>query len=1025
MTTPILSVLAKEFSIREDQVSRTLELLGQGLRVPYLAHYRRAETGGLTEGPLRRLERRRRDLEELEKRRGTLLAQLAKEAAGKKGDAVKGDAVKGDAVKGDAVQVDAKVEEEASGAAVDASAEGAAVDVAAVQVDATADVGQAIDSKRLQELRAIADAHELEDYFVHHRSPEPEVQLALDRGLDDLTDVLTRLAPKPAPTSEAGEAPADTAGSEAPATETPPTAEATPAEPAATEPASGESASGESASAEPSPADVVATEPTATEPAAAESAAAEPAAADAAQAAGPTSDAPASATADAPAPKPAKSEGFRFTKIQLSPELARAVEPFVQPDRGVHTEIEAIEGAARILADRVARNPSVRAMVRRLVRKHGKLAVSPLADEKRLGRFKALLKQPKLLRQLQGHKLLELRQAQQQRLVTTSIEFDPEVALGKVQAKVCRRPEPFAETFVRSVCEQAVVHRILPMIADDIRDELRERAEEEGVRRIAQVLRQVLLSPVGGRRTTAGIHVDAKEDWTIVTVDADGRPLGDAESTAVKVAASSLELAELAQTLQTIFAANDVDVIAISAGKSSRAALAKVREALHALGAPAPVVPVSDAGLTAYANSELARRELRDMSVPARIATSLARRFQDPMAEFVKCETRHLVGGKELGAIGKANLRRVLAETVESSVAMVGLDVNEASVSLLRHVPGLDFELAKKLVEQRATTPVSGREELRELLPDERWTNAVGFLRVRQPANEALDRTSLHPEQYGFAREVTAKYGIDLDENLGRKDAFRGLKKSDFDVEEGTWRDLVRELNFPGRDPRLRNFPPRYLPADTDLTTIEVNQVVEGVVTNVTSFGAFVDLGLGKDGMVHISEASGRYVSDVRAHLSVGQVLRARVTNPSGPRIELSLKDVPAPERPARGGGRRAGPGGAQRGEQKGGPRRRRESAGAGQESWPQFQPMQRVATARRDGLGGASDGQKRGRGGRGAGGPKSSGGRGGGGGGGGGRRGDRRDSDEGYDRDAIKKVSEKPDAYNPFANFFKKDSDE
>ena len=235
-------------------------------------------------------------------------------------------------------------------------------------------------------------------------------------------------------------------------------------------------------------------------------------------------------------------------------------------------------------------------MVRRLVRKHGRLAVQPVGDEKRVGRFKSLLKQPKLLRQLQGHKLLELRQAQQQRAVTTSIEFDPEIALGKVQAKVCRRPEPFAETFIRSVCEQAVVHRILPMISEDIRGELRERAEEEGVRRISQVLRQVMLSPVGGRRVTAGVHVDAKGDWLIVTVDADGNPIGDAESAAVKIAASSLELSELAKTLQATFSANDVDVITISAGKSSRAGLTKLREALAALGAPAPVVPVSDAG---------------------------------------------------------------------------------------------------------------------------------------------------------------------------------------------------------------------------------------------------------------------------------------------------------------------------------------------------------------------------------------------------------------------------------------------
>lgn len=968
MTTPILPILAKEFSISEAHAQRALELIESGHRIPYLARFRRSEVGGLAEGPLRRLDRRRRELDELERRRGTLLKQLTKE------------------------------------------------DDAEAQADLS----------KWKAERNVSDRFELEDYFLHHRAPEPEVQSALDKGLDQLAGVLSKVDKTPRPAEAAGDAPADEAAAvvseQADAPATAEVTAASPLEAEASEAAPQDAANAEAATPEedaPAPTEVAA-EPAPEAPAEAAAEAPAEGAVESEAAAAPSEaaeSAPAESKAKPPKPQkkpkgPPKREPYKFTKIQLSPELALACEPFVTPDRGVHTEIEAIEGAARILADRVARDPSVRAMVRRLVRKHGSLAVYPVSDDKRLSRYKALLKAPRPLRQLQGHKLLELRQAQQQRLVSTTIDFDPEIALGKVQAKVCRQPHEFAETFVRSVCEQALVHRILPMVAEDIRTELRERAEEEGMRRISQVLRQVLLSPVGGRKRTAGLHVDAKGDWTIVAVDHGGAPSGEPQ----KIEASSLPLGELAQKVQQVFSAEEVDVIAVSAGKGSRGAIAKLREALHALRAKAPIVPVSEAGLNSYANSELARRELAELSVPARIATSLARRFQDPLAEFVKCEARHLVTGKELGAIGKANLRRVLSETVEGSVAMVGCDVNEASVSLLRHVPGVDFEIAQKIVERRDAKPVDSLEELRELLPEQRWTNASGFLRVREASAEPLDRTSLHPDQYDFVRGVLSKYDIDLSDSLGRKDGFRGLKKSDFEVDEFTWRDLVRELSFPGRDPRLRNFPPRYLAMDTDPQTIEANSVIEGVITNVSSFGAFVDVGLAKDGMIHISEAAGRYVSDVRTLLSVGQVVRARVTNASGPRIELSLKEVPALEKRQRGGG---------------GSRRRRDE-GSG-ESWPQFQPMQRVATARRDGLGGKPEKKGRGRGqgrgsGGGGGGRPGGGGSGRPGGGGGGRRGgprDRREKGENYDRDAIKKASGGPGGFKPFEKFFKKDDEE
>jgi uncharacterized protein len=449
---------------------------------------------------------------------------------------------------------------------------------------------------------------------------------------------------------------------------------------------------------------------------------------------------------------------------------------------------------------------------------------------------------------------------------------------------------------------------------------------------------------------------------------------------------------------------------------------------LHALQADVPVVVVNDAGLSNYANSELARAELGEHSVPAREAISLARRYQDPLLEFLKIEPRNLGLGREQAVVGKAALRRLIHDTVESCVAHVGCDLNHASAHFLRHVPGLNYEVAKKLVARRAERPFGSREELRteSLLDDSAWVNAIGFLRVRE-STEPLDRTALHPEQYDLARRVILQGGSSVEETLGQRDAARGLRRVDFGVDEATWRDLVREIAHPGRDPRLRQFAPRLLPPDTDTKTLTKDQVVEGIVSNVASFGAFVDLGTGKEAMIHISEISSHYVRDARVLLSIGQIVRARVTDASGPRVELSLKNVPDFRRagPRRGERRDEGApgvegGGEDRGRGRRGLRREREG------EWTDNQPALRAARTRRDGLAGTGRGERGrgGSGGRGGGAGQGAGaGRGGARTGAGGRS--RGGGREEYDADAVRKASRPATTYNPFASFFKRKDDD
>jgi len=931
-STQILEALATGFSVDVPHVRRALELLDAGLSAPYIGRCRRAETGNMPESIVRRVDRRRHALVELDRRRATILRMF------------------------DAAQNAAGTEDPAA----------------------------------RKKIEACMDRFELEDLFVPHRRPEPEVQLAIDRGLDKLADELVVPRPKPekpkpdAAPSEAGEGPASAATGEE-----------------ASDPAPKPDADETAAPSEPTPAGVE-------ESAAAGDARDEPAAGDAGsddaspEAAGETRvDAGPSArtkTADAPSPAPTKASG----SVLVTPELARMVAPYVDPDKGIHTESEALSGAVRILSDRLGRNARLRGLVRRTMRKQGQLTVRPTTDESKLGRHRSLLKLKQPLRQIQGHRLLAIRQAQKERALTTVLKLDPSTVISKIEAALCKHPRPEVAALLKDVALKAFEYRLVPVAEADVRLEIKERADEEALRFLAQHLRQLLLTPPLGRRSVAGLDVNAKGDWTVAALDEHGAPVGEA----VRVVVGERELAEIGKEVAAVLEPAHARAIAIGHGKGPRSAVTKLRRALEAAGCDATVLIVNEAGVSSYANSERARKELPDVPVPTRMAISLGRRLQDPMLEILKVDPRHLGLGSEQGLVSKANSKRVFRETIESCVAHVGCIVNEAPALFLEYVPGLDKEAVGKILARRAERPIESREELRssELLTEAQWTSAISFLRV-PGSDEPLDRTSLHPDQYDLARRIIESSGGSVAEQLGRPGVTKGLRRVDFSVDEYTWRDLMREISFPGRDPRPRLHVPELLHPDADRVTLTPGRVIEGVISNVASFGAFVDIGLEQDGMIHISEISDRYVRDARELLSIGQVVRLRLLDASGQRVGLSLKKVPAPERGRRSGGRGGGPRG------------------------PKRQPNLRAAQERRDGLmpGGRRQDERRG-GGRGRGGPGRGGpGRGGPGGGRGrggpGRgRGRGRRDEEAVRPEDLRAVNAQVEAYNPFASFFGKD---
>ncbi len=919
----IVEHLAREFFVSPEQVQNTLEMLDAGLRAPFIGRVRRTATGGLSEGYVRRLGRRREELEDLDRRRGTILRSLE----GESGTQPKTDAA------------------------------------------------------NLARIRECMDRFELEDLFLPHRRPEPEVQLALDRGLGLLADELVAPLPREQRAPQAAEAEASDEGDDN-ASDADEASDAASAEPAAhhdeaASASANDTQAGEAGAGEAAPVEV-----------AGDAHAETPSAADGDDG-GEHHEAPSAQV---------KLEGLSQNEeallhgpIEVTPELARVCAAYVLPDRGLHTDAEALAGAMRILSDRLGRNARLRATIRKLLRKQGVLTVRATVDENRLGRHKPLIKIRQPLRQVQGHRLIAIRQAQKERVVTTAITLDRQVALAKVRSALGNHTKPEFRSILDAVALRTLEHRLLPLIEADVRLELKERADDEALRFLSSHLREVLMISPLGRRAVAGIDISAKGDWTVAFLD----DVGTVRGVPARIDVGDKDAAALAVELKAMFELAGEPAphaFAIGHSKLSRLALPRLRAAMRAAECPIPVMLVNDSGVTSYTSSEAARAELSELAVPQRSAVSLARRLQDPISEILKIDPKHLGLGPEQGLVSKANLRRMLDETVESCASLVGCDLNRAPLSMLAHLPGLDEATAKKLIERRTTRPFESREELRNdgLLSEVQWTNAIGFLRI-QGSTEPLDRTSLHPEHYDTARRVLESSGGSVADSLGRPGVTKGLRRVDFDVEDNLWRDLMRELWHPGRDPRPPLHVASFLSHDTDRVTLTQGRVIEGVVSNVASFGAFIDVGLDHDGLVHVSEISDRYVRDARELVGIGQCVRLRIVDGAGQRIALSLKHVPDPERPERPArddrprGDRPQRGEGRGGEQRGGDRR----SGPGGGRWEREEPRApvRAATTRRDGLvtggkGGGRFGSKGGRGGGGGGG-----GRGGNGGGGGGKR--------------------------------------
>ncbi len=571
----------------------------------------------------------------------------------------------------------------------------------------------------------------------------------------------------------------------------------------------------------------------------------------------------------------------RRTRAQIAREQGYApLAELIWAHRPASGDPEAIAGACDILAERIAEHAPTREWARERTLRHGLLR----ARKKRgapadRSKFEMYFDYSEPLSRIAAHRLLAVCRGEREEVLSVSIEVDEAPLLERIDRAFNRPASPHRELF-RKIAADAVARLLAPSIETELRAILRERADEEAIRVFAENLRNLLLAPPVRGEALLGIDPGLRTGCKVAVIDRAGRFLDKA--------VVFPDRPDAAPTLSRLISAHGVARIAYGNGTGSRELEDFLRKA--ALGIPATAV--SEAGASVYSASDAAVREFPHLDVTVRGAISIARRLQDPLAELVRIDPRAIGVGQYQHDVDSERLRRELDHVVESCVNGVGVDVNTASAELLSHVAGLTRHVAERIVAER---PFRSREDLKRVprLGPRAFEQAAGFLRIPDAANP-LDASAVHPESYPVVERIARRLGRPVAELIAKDLDVRAEEFVDERSGLPTVLDILEELKKPGRDPRKEFLAAAFDPSVTCLDHVKPGLLLEGVVTNVTRFGAFVDIGVHQDGLVHVSELAPRFIRDPAEVVRAGQVVRVKVLSVDLAlrRIALSLKQA-------------------------------------------------------------------------------------------------------------------------------------
>jgi uncharacterized protein len=558
---------------------------------------------------------------------------------------------------------------------------------------------------------------------------------------------------------------------------------------------------------------------------------------------------------------------------------------FVDPGKDVPDAKAALAGARDIVAEAVAERRDVRTYLRGVFAGEGVLACAPVkAKTKERTKFETYYDFRERVGRIPSHRFLAIHRGEAEGVLRVAITIDEERAAGRVAQLVKHNPRsPFAGELASAVTD-AIARLLAPSLETELRTEMKVSADRDAVAVFAENLRGLLLAAPLGRKVVIGVDPGQRTGCKCVVVDDTGKLLAH---TVLHLVAGDRALGAARDELRRWIAKYTPFAIAVGNGTHGRETADFCREVVkltggHSSSAAPLVVLVSESGASVYSASDVARDEFPDLDLTVRGAVSIARRLQDPLSELVKIDPKAIGVGQYQHDVNQPTLARKLDEVIESCVNAVGVELNTASAPLLAHVAGVGPALAKKIAAYRDQHGAFRSRKALLAVPGlgpKAFEQCAGFVRIRG-GEQPLDASAVHPERYALVSRIAADAKVALEDVIGHADIVARLPWPRYvsaDVGLPTLEDIQRELVKPGRDPRQAFEPPAFRDDVRKLEDLAPGMVLEGVVTNVTAFGAFVDVGVHQDGLVHVSQLSDRFVKDPHAVAHVGETMKVRV----------------------------------------------------------------------------------------------------------------------------------------------------
>ena len=582
---------------------------------------------------------------------------------------------------------------------------------------------------------------------------------------------------------------------------------------------------------------------------------------------------------------------------QLSHSLETEAAKYVNPEKEVPDAASAAAGALDIIAEYISDEAAYRSYIRNLTMKKGRL-VSRAKDAETESVYEMYYDFEEPLAKLAGHRILAMNRGEKEKLLTVRVEAPEADILRYLEKKVIRKDNPYTASALRAACEDSYRRLIAPAMEREIRGSLTEKAEDGAIQVFGKNLQQLLMQPPVSGQVVLGWDPAFRTGCKLAVVDPTGKVL---DTAVIYPTAPQNKVKEAKDVLKKLISQYHITLISLGNGTASRESEQIIAGLLREIPETVQYVIVSEAGASVYSASELATEEFPEFDVGQRSAASIARRLQDPLAELVKIDPRSIGVGQYQHDMNQKKLGEALGNVVEDCVNKVGVDLNTASAPLLEHISGITKTVARNIVAYREENGrFHDRSQLLKVakLGPKAYEQCAGFLRIAG-GSQPLDATSVHPESYDAAKQLLKKLGY-RPEDL-QTGALKGISKkigdekalaAELGIGELTLQDIVKELEKPARDPR-EDMPKPILRSDIlQMEDLKPGMVLRGTVRNVIDFGAFVDIGVHQDGLVHISQICDRFIRHPLEAVSVGDVVDVQVLDVDlkKKRIALTMK---------------------------------------------------------------------------------------------------------------------------------------